>query len=221
MFRAALRLQGIAPTDPAVAEMDRAYIAGGRIHEMQRRLQESAIPQVQTMTARWRLTVILTAGKIQLAFRSAQERAQLYPRHALDMPYWRVRIITEECKRSPHNWLDGFAARWDDEVWKVLSPPFGWECSCMIQPQSLDCLPSGLEPLQPSLQRVPKDVLNACVRWMVRAPKYLWDPSTFPMRPYVPAERWQMDPSRTSSEGDKALLRRYGISVELTHSSSR
>jgi len=216
MFHSALRLQKIDTADAVVAELDRLYCLGGQIHEIIRRWRDWPLPETQSIQPRWRLAMIVTAGEIQSSFRRTQDRLALYPRMTHSLPYWRVMTVTDGCKRSPHNWLDGFAARWDDAIWKVLEPPFGWECGCLINPIWKADLPWGLEPLQAGIGRVPKDVLRAAVGWMARSQLYLWDKSISPRRPHVPAEKWKADPIFLSSEEDRALLTKYGISIEIT-----
>lgn len=221
MFRAALCLQHFEPVESTVDELERIYCSGVSFYKMDQMCAASLVIDVAAISSRWRLTMLSTAQHIQGAYARAERTANQYPRMAVSFPYWRIWLITDECKRSPHAWLDGFAAKWNDEIWKVLHPPFGWDCGCMIQMVCDDSVPLGIEPLQPSLQRLPSDVLRAATGWMAMNPEYLWNRSLLPKRPYVPAERWPTDIARCGpSEEERAILRRYGISVRAMESSS-
>ena len=218
MFKAALRLQNIEPTVQVIDELNRTFEDGFEMRKIDRAWKDSAVPDVRNISWRWRTIMIDTTLKIMASYSQAERRAGMYPRHAESFPYFRVLMILEDCKRSPHAWLDGFAARWNDEIWKVLQQPFGWECGCMIRMVSDSEIPLGIEPLQPGLDRVPKDVLRSSIGWLDHNPSYLWDKSILPTRPHIPAEHWPDDPMRRGpTVQQSAILKRYGISVQITH----
>lgn len=218
MFRAALKLQGISSSEIVIEALDKTYSVGASLQELDQAWKELEIPEIKALTWRWRITMAVTAMHIQSACMHLERNLGMYSRHAAGFPYWRVSMILDSCRRSPHAWLDGFAAKWNDDVWKFLTPPFGWECGCIISMVSDSSVPLGLEPLQPGIERVPDDVLRGATEWMDESPDYLWDRSIAPTRPYVPAEPWPDDPSRMGpTDEQRALLRHYGISVEIVH----
>jgi len=218
MFRASLRLQGIETSTEAVEELERIYSSTRTLGEMDRVCKESEVPGLSLMSWSWRTAVFQTAQSIQSGAASAERTAEMYPRQASNFPYLRIWMILDGCMRSPHAWLDGFAAKWDDEVWKVLIPPFGWECGCMIRMMGRPVQSESFEPALPGIDRVPKDVLRAATDWMDRNPRYLWDRTIVPKRPHVPAERWPEDPDFLKpTEKELEILRSYGISVTTKH----
>jgi hypothetical protein len=220
MFRAALDLQKIEAKEEAVLELEEIYLAGPPLGKMDQACKCSKNPTLASMSWDWRLAIFHTAMMIQASAASLERTEQMYPRHAEGFPYLRISLILEDCKRSPHAWLDGFAAKWDDEVWKVLRPPFDWSCGCMVRMAARPVAMPEFEPAQPGMPRVPPDVLHAATGWMARYPRYLWDRKFIPKRPHVTPAPWPEDPlAFRSTEEERTLLRHYGISVSITHES--
>jgi len=214
MFRDALKLQDLDPTHGAIEELERIYTLGLRFDKTLEACKESLVPQVAGMSSRWRMTTMLTAQKMQLSAGNHERIFSMYPRHASSFPYLRIILLLDHCKRSPHTWLDGFAAKWDDDIWKILKPPFGWECGCFLRMVSDDAVPRGVEPLQPAMERIPNDVVRAVIGWKATSPVYLWDRNSKPKWPHVVPENWRSDSARMgTAEKNRALLKSYGITV--------
>jgi hypothetical protein len=219
MFRAALGLQKIGPSEDAVQELERTYSLGLPQHKLDQLWKESQIPEIRAISWLWRIAMFYTAQKILMGSADYERTMAMYPSQAQNFPYFRISMILDDCKRSPHAWLDGFAAKWDDEVWKVLKPPFGWECGCMVRMVGRPIMSPAFEPARPGMDRVPQDVLRAATGWMARNPRYLWDKSIVPKRAYVPPDRWPEDPDLLRpTEEERALLKHYGVSVGVEHS---
>lgn len=73
---------------------------------------------------------------------SAAQNAANYLRQLEEMdvfPYWEYQTIGDERVRKGHKALDGLVLRADDDVWKNIYPPNGWNCRCeVIQRDELD-----------------------------------------------------------------------------------
>lgn len=221
MFKAALSLQNVAATSETLDELECIYTSGGTLQKMNEACKRSVIPALGAMESRWRLLIFETAQKIQMSVALAERDAEMYPRHAADLPYFRISMILDDCKRSPHAWLDGFAARWDDDVWKVLRPPFGWGCACTIRKVGPPKPLPDFEPAMPGMGRVPEDVLRAATGWLAAIPHYLWDRTVVPKRPHVQPERWpESDDHLRPTDAERELLRSYGISVQMNKGQS-
>jgi hypothetical protein len=82
------------------------------------------------------------------------------------MPYLNIWTVTDQCKQSRHAHLNNFAAVWSDDVWKVLKPPFDWECACMIQIAISPYPFSEAEALKAGLPRIDAKTLTAVSCWM-------------------------------------------------------
>ena len=48
------------------------------------------------------------------------------------LPYWQYRTQGDDRVRDAHKQLDGMVFKWDDDIWKTIYPPNGWNCRCTV-----------------------------------------------------------------------------------------
>jgi SPP1 gp7 family putative phage head morphogenesis protein len=69
------------------------------------------------------------------------------------LPIWQYHTVEDSHVRPAHAALDGFAAQYDDPVWRRIYPPCGYNCRCSVSAMSPGDAPGDAQ--LPGLPRIP------------------------------------------------------------------
>jgi uncharacterized protein with gpF-like domain len=69
------------------------------------------------------------------------------------LPYWQYWTVGDMRVRPAHAALDLFCARAIDPVWRLIYPPWGFNCRCSVVPISADEAPEGSD--EGGIERLP------------------------------------------------------------------
>lgn len=82
--------------------------------------------------SRWRLEVLYRTTTAQ-SYAAGHAAGMVHPDVRLALPWWWYSTVGDSRVRRSHQALNGFVARWDDPVWRMILPPNGPCCRCKVR----------------------------------------------------------------------------------------
>jgi SPP1 gp7 family putative phage head morphogenesis protein len=90
---------------------------------------------------------------VQTAYSNGRFAQMRDPAVAAALPIWQYHTVEDSHVRPAHAALDGFAAQYDDPVWRRIYPPCGYNCRCSVSAMSPSDAPD--DASSPGLPRIP------------------------------------------------------------------
>ncbi len=213
LIQCGLEHAGVSPRpDLVIAFAEQVKLTASSASIEQWRTADTTPQEIRAIDRWWFHTVLYTALSSLRARASRQRRERIT---ANSVSFFQIKTFGDNCRRSRHAQLEGFAALSNDPVWKIIREPLDWECHCRIQMSDELDLPLDVDPFKPGIERLPLKLLQDCTSWMPRRPKHLLDCSPVPPCPTVETRKWYPSPRKTKEEYE-AILNRHGISIKVT-----
>jgi SPP1 gp7 family putative phage head morphogenesis protein len=113
------------------SELERLLRNGGTLSDFRRAVDRvTSKAGVEDLSRFHTETVFRT--NIQTAYSAGRLEQQLDPDVTSVMPVLIYRTVGDDRVRPNHAAMDGFFARFDDDVWRLWYPPAGFNCRCSV-----------------------------------------------------------------------------------------
>lgn len=126
--------------------------SGGTLRDFEQKVNQLTSDAGVEDLAAFQLSTVFQTN-VMRAYQNGKFEQMRDPAVTTALPFWMYRTAGDLRVRPAHAALDGFAAKWDDPVWRRLYPPTGFNCRCTVTAEGPDDV--GEEASQPGLDRIP------------------------------------------------------------------